>query len=340
MMKNSKFILLGVMFVFSAVVNAVTDRPIIGILAQDTHGKFSKKGNSYIAASYVKYVESAGARVAPILINQPHDYYTNIFNAVNGVIFPGGGTSLSTSGYGKAGKILYDLAVVANQKGDYFPVWGTCLGFELLTYLAANGTSWMKSCWSQDVALSLKLSEGYNRSRIFKAIPSDVMKYVTSLPVTVNYHMFCLTPENFTKSGLNQTFQVLSTNKDTTGITYISTVEAYKYPFYGVAWHPEKNQFEWVNTKSHHNIPHTAEAIQVGQYFANFFVGEARNNSHKFSSTEEEASSLIYNYNPEYVGIEGSIYQQVFFFNSGLKATSPLTAFVIASQFFIIRLKS
>ncbi|XP_013781037.1 gamma-glutamyl hydrolase-like isoform X2 [Limulus polyphemus] len=313
-MKNRTLILLWATCVWSTEVNAVTDRPIIGILAQDAYEIFSKKDNSYIVASYVKYIESAGARVVPIFINQTRDYYTNIFNAVNGVLIPGGGANLDTSGYGKAGKILYNLAIVANQKGDYFPVWGTCLGFELLTYLAANGTSWMKSCWTQDLALSLKISEGYKKSRIFKAIPSDVMKYVTSLPVAINYHKWCLTPENFTKSGLNETFQILSTNKDTTGITFISTIEA---------WHPEKNLFEWVNTKSHHNIPHTAEAIRVGQHFANFFVGEARKNNHKFPSTKEEASSLIYNYNPEYVGIEGSNYQQVFFFKSGLKATSP-----------------
>lgn len=26
----------------------------------------------------------------------------------------------------------------ANDKGDYFPVWGTCLGHELLTYLTSG----------------------------------------------------------------------------------------------------------------------------------------------------------------------------------------------------------
>jgi gamma-glutamyl hydrolase len=40
------------------------DRPIIGILSQP--GDPAPDGASYIAASYVKWVESAGARVVPI----------------------------------------------------------------------------------------------------------------------------------------------------------------------------------------------------------------------------------------------------------------------------------
>ena len=50
-------------------------RPIIGIVAQTAYGKLAKHGPSYIAVSYVKYVESAGARVVPIKINQTLEYY-------------------------------------------------------------------------------------------------------------------------------------------------------------------------------------------------------------------------------------------------------------------------
>ena len=35
-------------------------------------------------------------------------------------------------------------------------------------------------------------------------------------------------------------FDVLSTNKDKKGTAFVSTIEAKKYPFYGVQWHPEK----------------------------------------------------------------------------------------------------
>ena len=36
------------------------------------------------------------------------------------------------SKFSQAGIFLVELAMEANKNGDYFPVWGTCLGYELL----------------------------------------------------------------------------------------------------------------------------------------------------------------------------------------------------------------
>ena len=44
-----------------------------GILAEDTSGSFAEHGRMYLAASYVKFVESAGARVVPILCVEDRD---------------------------------------------------------------------------------------------------------------------------------------------------------------------------------------------------------------------------------------------------------------------------
>ena len=78
----------------------LNNRPIIGILAQECLPYFPAEicNTSYIAASYVKYVESAGARVVPVLINQPEDYYRTIFTSTNGLLLPGGDVSLTDSG--------------------------------------------------------------------------------------------------------------------------------------------------------------------------------------------------------------------------------------------------
>ena len=82
----------------------INDRPIIGILAQECQPYFTEElcSTSYIAASYVKYIESAGARVVPVLINQPEEYYQTIFDSTNGLLIPGGDVSLVDSGTLKA----------------------------------------------------------------------------------------------------------------------------------------------------------------------------------------------------------------------------------------------
>lgn len=290
------------------------DRPIIGVMTEETSQKFSNYGSSAITASYVKFLEFAGARVVPVLISQPLSYYEDIFSKINGVLFPGGGNLLRSDGYGRTGKILFDLAVKANDNGDYFPLWGTCLGFELLNYLAANQTLWMKACAAEDVASPLTFLTGYNESRMFQNLDVSLMKVMRNNAVTINYHQWCITQQNYTSSGLNRFFKTLSLSKDSRGLTYISSVEARNYPFYGVQFHPEKVLFEWVLSKSHHNIPHTEMAVKTSQYFANFFVNEAKKSKHTFPNKTAEDDVLIYNYQPTFTGKENSTTEQNYFF--------------------------
>ncbi|XP_071192908.1 gamma-glutamyl hydrolase-like isoform X2 [Salvelinus alpinus] len=57
----------------------------MGVLAQENIvGDPHAQGSCYIAASYVKYLGSAGARVVPIRINRTDEEYEKIFNSING----------------------------------------------------------------------------------------------------------------------------------------------------------------------------------------------------------------------------------------------------------------
>lgn len=104
-------------------------RPIVGILSQP-----HEDGNSfYIAASYVKWLESGGAQSIPIPYDANETMIREIFSQINGVFFPGGSAKLPQSAM-----ILWELILENNQEGQYFPVWGTCLGFEFMLMLAAG----------------------------------------------------------------------------------------------------------------------------------------------------------------------------------------------------------
>ena len=48
--------------------------------------------------------------------------------------FMGGPTDIidKPTQYFQSANLLYDLLVRANDAGDFIPLWGTCLGFELL----------------------------------------------------------------------------------------------------------------------------------------------------------------------------------------------------------------
>ncbi|KAG7524285.1 gamma-glutamyl hydrolase-like [Solea senegalensis] len=292
----------------SSVPNPRDDRPIIGVLAQEKKNSPKPNQNSYIAASYVKTLEAAGARVVPVMINRTQEEYTALFNSINGILLPGGSASIYSSGYQRAAKVFYELAIEANRKGDYFPMWGTCLGFEQLVLLTSE-KALLTSTNTHGVPLPLNFTDDANDSRLFGGFPADLRGKLASEPLTVNTHKWSLALLTYdTNEELKKFYKVLSTNTDGQ-VEFVSTMEAYDYPIYGTQWHPEKNAFEWRMDF----IPHTRSAVKTTFYIAEFFVNEARKSFHSFESKDEERKALIYNFSPVYAD-DRSAFEQIYLF--------------------------
>jgi len=71
---------------------------------------------------------------------------------------------------------LIELAIEANDKGDFFPVWGTCLGFEVMMISIAKNTTILTTFNSTNHSMKLKFFEKATKSDIFKDMP-ERMKY-------------------------------------------------------------------------------------------------------------------------------------------------------------------
>lgn len=94
--------------------------------------------------------------------------------------------------------------------------------------------------------------------------------------------------------------------------SFAKSTIAFRYPIYGVQWHPEKNVFEWTSNEV---MKHSYHAVRIAQTAANFFVQEARKNSHHFATVQEERESLIYSYNPLYKAKNGpNSFEQIYTF--------------------------
>lgn len=120
--------------------NGVNNRPLIGVLTQpltqDQQADPRFKGKtSYIMASYINYLESAGARTVPLLFDGDLETELAKMDNLNGVFFCGGGAD---GPYDVFGKAVYEKAKQMNDNGNYMPVWGTCLGFENLAMFASD----------------------------------------------------------------------------------------------------------------------------------------------------------------------------------------------------------
>lgn len=77
----------------------------------------------------------AGAQVVPIYYDGNKAYYDKILSEINGILFPGGGVEFGDNPFTNNARYIYNKAISMNQAGTHFPVWGTCLGFELLMSL-------------------------------------------------------------------------------------------------------------------------------------------------------------------------------------------------------------
>jgi len=246
--------------------------PVIGILSQPT------KDADYIAASYVKWLEAGGARSIPIPYDASPALVDDIFAQINAVLLPGGASQFPSS-------VIYLLnrVVESNNQGRYFPVWGTCLGFEFLLQYA-GGTSILASDYNaENVSLPLfnvKPKELYADPKIYMT--------VSERNVTLNNHMQGITPFAFAQNDLlSNLWTITSTNIDMSGKPFVSTMEPIhpdSFPLYGVQYHPEKNSFEYA-TYPHTNIPyeaidHSEEAVDFSIHMARFFVDLARKAQH------------------------------------------------------------
>ncbi|VVD01305.1 unnamed protein product [Leptidea sinapis] len=313
---------------YTGTAEIVNDRPIIGILAQEQskylQQKFPREHyTSYIGASYVKDVEASGARVVPLMIGKGRDYYENALQKLNGVLLPGGATYFNQSnGFADAGQHIYDIALQMNAGGDYFPIFGTCLGFELLIILASRRESGENRvpCYSFK-SLPLQFTKNARTSKMFRIAPNDIMTILATENVTVNAHQFCIVDDNLISHNLTNDWRITSHSVDDNGTQFIASMEHKRYPFYGVQFHPEKSAFEWKASKPY---PHTANAIRANRYFMDFFVNECRKSSHCFINTTEENEYLIYNYTPVFTAPVGSAFQQCYFFEPRGETKGPL----------------
>ncbi|KAL0482347.1 peptidase C26 [Acrasis kona] len=278
------------------------NRPIIGIMTQprEDHPEYG----SYLVASYVKLFESAGARVIPIHFDSTKEELLHIFNSINGLVFPGGGSFID---YGHDlffpnSMYLYNLTIEANDKGDYFPVWGTCLGFEMLHIFASEifDRTVLSSYDAWDISYPLVWSQGHKESKMFSGLLQDhrVFDDLSKYNSTMNYHKFGVSPETYkTNTKLNEYFKILATNSDRQGKEFISIVESKKYPIYAVQFHPEWPIFEWEESA---NVAHFQEAVRGNSHFGRFFVNECRKNNHQFADKHDERRRLIYNYKADF----------------------------------------
>lgn len=279
-----KLLLLQLLQVASLAFAADPVEPVvIGIVAHPTtetetthddgtadHHDFTD-GSEYIASSYIKWVQQAGGRAIGVPFGATPEQTEALFSQMNGVLFPGGATEL-----GGSARILFELAEAANAADDFFPVWGTCLGFQWLMQLGSSNESGALclGCFDAgNLENALELNQTASSSRLLGSISPELLAIAGSDAITFNNHHDGVRPAVFDADpGLSTNWSILSTNRGRDGEEYVSTVEHKSRPYYGIQWHAEKTLFEYYPSR----INHSEHAITLSKSMGDFFISEAR----------------------------------------------------------------
>ena len=214
---------------------------------------FSVCGDSYVASSHITWLKRANIEVIPIpyTTNNPEKY----MKLINGLYFPSGGAfAVTQKTYYDCCKKFLQLAMEENDNGNYFPIWGSCMGMQQLMIIG-DGKDNLDNLLTQfdsfnNLLLPLDITEEGKHCRILKGLSSNFLKKIQTKKCTMNNHRMGLSPIKFKKcNNLYSMFKIVSTNKDRKGKKFVSTIEGRYYPFYGVQWHPErgKDMDELVN---------------------------------------------------------------------------------------------
>ena len=246
------FLLIAIPIIIGLVPGSTAnDRPIIGVLVQEISQVFEMmypgRYDAYIAASYVKWVESGGARVIPIWTGRDENYYKNLMLKINGVLLPGGNIDkYEKGGYAEAAEYIVNIAEEFNSIKDYFPIFGIGLGMDYMLFLANDGNDMTVDCNVESLSFSLVLGKkSATQSALYNSSSDHIKKMMTTHPVSVLNAKKCYTKDYFEKSKLVKQWIPFSYNYDQKGTMIITSVEHTIFPFYGTLFHSEKIPFEW-----------------------------------------------------------------------------------------------
>lgn len=217
----------------------------IGIVSSPVILKRIKHAQSYIDKVYIHWVEMSGANAVIIPYNT--DMLPEYLKLVHGVVLAGGAISNVKTHSDKQYKDLihvvrriFEHAVRENDCGNYFPLWGTCLGFELLAMMPEH----IDHDYFKRLQLEHKFRLGTliftGASRLRKAFPKALQEKVARTPTVNHMHQYGFNMDAPHTIKLMRYLNIVSVDRADDGSEFMNMYEYKHYPFYGSQWHPEK----------------------------------------------------------------------------------------------------
>eukprot|EP00611_Tribonema_gayanum_P008627 TRINITY_DN1823_c0_g1_i1.p1 TRINITY_DN1823_c0_g1~~TRINITY_DN1823_c0_g1_i1.p1 ORF type:complete len:362 (+),score=139.31 TRINITY_DN1823_c0_g1_i1:271-1356(+) len=285
----------AVVAAISIGVAVAIDRPIIAVVSHPAARPDEPCSGEceYLAASYVKWIESAGGRAVRMPYNITAAEAEDLLSQVNGLLLPGGEADLPAGV-----RHAINHVVEMNANGDFFPLWGTCLGLEWLAMALSGDDSTIEAGYdASNINYALVYTRDARWSKLVRQLPPRVRAAMELEALTFNSHSKGLSPQTYAANqNLQRSMHVISINYDRQNKPFVSAMEGNRVPIFAVQWHPEKSNFEFgtlPDGSPMEAINHSEMAVASSWHLARAFMHFARKNDHTFRSPAEEAAALL-----------------------------------------------
>lgn len=268
---------------------------------------------SYMASSYVKWLESSGALVVPLEFDLPKPKMLGFLRQLNGVVLIGGGVdNVKTHNlkqflsYQDSLYYVLNYAIYQNNNNNYFPIWCTCMSFEMAAIFFAENIRLKKQ---KDLDKYLKSAGDIGgdylywtskKSKIKKIFTKTERLAQRKYPTIFMAHCYSIDINSKLGKNLAKVANITATNVSSgdcgkKGVKYVSAYEIKNYPIYGVQFHPEKPPFEYINDGK--RVPKTTIAVNTSYKMSKFFIDEAKKSSNIWIGGKNYFDFTINDYN-------------------------------------------
>lgn len=250
-----------------SISDSTIPRRRVGILSIPIYSKLRRripKGNSYISDDYLDFVKhKLDADPIPLPFDLDKKELDERLRGVHAIVLPGGsyGNITDTEGYNTEllrkfiDSFFHILETMKrlNDQGIFMPIYGICLGFQLLCLSSHMGR--------EKIIDDVRLKESgliMRRLSSLQICPCDLterFEQVLRVPLDLrdgtdtNYnkkiHYFLFTNHRiipYTEATLDQfrDIDVMSVYRNKAGLRVMSSIRHQRYPFIGFQFHPEK----------------------------------------------------------------------------------------------------
>ena len=268
-------------------------KPVIGMYGLvEPISDYEKYTKEAIDGGFVRWLEASGAEVVVIHIWYTHEQIISLLNQINGILFSAGPRRplKYDEPWELKAKYIFDYA-----KNNGIPIWGTCLGMQMITKFMADDNKPLDKY--DNIGLKkVELTNLAKESNLLSLFKEKDYDNLNNSETSFHIHKHGISPESFySNKNLVENYDIIGYGYDKNGKKFVNIIESKKglnHKIFGTQFHPEKNPFERANWFKEKN---PMDALRRSQLIIMKFIEETRNNGNNFINDDEKSKYTFIN---------------------------------------------